>query len=314
MQTKPSNNTHLKVAALILSTLVLIACTDTQQKDSQQNKFDENQARAIHIEHNIKPIDFSGLSPSNEALKLVIDTYLSELLNKAQLLHQTIATFSKDPTEESLSHAISALEVLHLTYASGTFLWEKSKALFKIHTQLDQHPLLPGYLDTVTGYPFSGLIHSDIAITKEAMLEEFQLGDSYYVTLGFHALEVMLKGGGEKNRLANDFKTLLDSENSDEHTPELRRTRYAVLLSSEIKNNIALLQAHWFSVQHLQLSNIEQSNDYFLTLKKDAEKALKTIQTRQTKSSNVNESHFHDHPNILKGREAFLRKLLFIKK
>lgn len=112
--------------------------------------------------------------------------------------------------------------------------------------RIDQHPIIPGYLDSVAGYPISGLMNAETPINFETLNAEHQFSDQAYVTLGFHALEFMLFGDPEiENPRFEDF---LSSENKeDELTAKTaqRRLAYIRLLAGQLRKDLRLYVDAW---------------------------------------------------------------------
>lgn len=80
---------------------------------------------------------------------------------------------------------------------------------------LDAHPIMPGYLDSVNGYPYSGLVN-DISAELNARQVRHQhfLTDDSEVSVGFHAIEFLLWGESGQ-RSYSDFvakNTLTDAQ------------------------------------------------------------------------------------------------------
>lgn len=109
-----------------------------------------------------------------------------------------------------------------------------------IRIRLDQYPLIAGYLDTVEGYPASGIVHSEIDITLENLNDEHQFSDTAYVALGFHALGFLLHGSDPEQRLAQ-----LHTTNPDELQTAKRRETYIKILGEQILNDVSLIEAAW---------------------------------------------------------------------
>lgn len=193
-------------------------------------------------------------NPHLRAFMDEVDQYYANLHAETEALYQQVLTFAKAPSEPALENSIKAWEQAHNRFLAGRFLNQLFKQLLNTETldqpgpdievRLDAYPLLPGYLDSVSGYPFSGLIHGDIPITLANMYQEFQLGDPAYVTLGFHALEVMLKGT-DQERQVSEFAKLKTVQEKTDADPELRRTLYCHLLAEQIRQDILQLPAKW---------------------------------------------------------------------
>jgi hypothetical protein len=241
----------------------------------------------------------------------IVDEHFSELIKKSQKLHETLINFTKKPSNEGLQTTIKALEDSHSLFVSGYFLDTcciiysqyptkdgNNLSSIALKTRLDQQPLLPGYLDVVDGYPFSGLIYSDIPITRENMEQEFQLGDPAYVTLGFHALELILKGSNQ-NRKVSDFSTLTSTNDTSTAPAGLRRTLYTILLASEIEKDILILKLAWEENLRKQLlqNTVTQENSFFLMLNLKVQEELQSMGSEQANPKN-NNTQLNGHFNL----------------
>ena len=162
--------------------------------------------------------------------------------------------------------------------------------------RIDAHPLLPGYLDTVYGYPYSGLIHSDIPLTLANLYQEFQLGDPAYVTLGFHALEVMLKGSDQERKLS-DFAKLKALQEKHETDPELRRSLYSNLLAEQIRQDIFQLPANWRQNIRGLLFSLDESQS--VGLKSRLVKSIKEQNTSSGVENTQTQAEADEHFNEL---------------
>ena len=130
-----------------------------------------------------------------------------------------------------------------------------------------------------------------------------------YVTLGFHALELILKGSNLK-RTASDFAPLTSTNDTSTAPAELRRTLYAILLASEIENDISLLKQTWEAKlkNQLQHNTIAQANKFFLALHLKVEKELLGMPSKQV----ITEGN-HLKPDEHFNLESLLEKLASLK-
>tara|TARA_R110001592_G_scaffold89970_3_gene264645 strand:- start:10914 stop:11894 length:981 start_codon:yes stop_codon:yes gene_type:complete len=277
------------LSILVLFYIFLIsACSDSRDNNTRDDSRNTNEALLSSQSEQTEPSSSIELDPTRSLFINTVDEHFSELLNESKYLHENLMAFTKKPTQESLQKTIQHLEKTHALFISGYFLDtccliytppqvqdENVTNSIKIKTRLDQQPLLPGYLDAVEGYPFSGLIYADIPITVENMAQEFQLGDTAYVSLGFHALELILKGSNLKRKVS-DFSTLTSTSDTSSAPPELRRTLYAMLLASEIKKDISALKQAWEAnlKKQLQQSTSAQAEAFFDALNVKIEKEI----------------------------------------
>ena len=300
----------------------LIACSNPSNEPEISTHNESASVKSLFEDKTVKTESFTE-SQALIQFTHIVEDHFKQLSDEGSLLREQLIAFTKKPNKTSYNNTIKAFEQVHARFVSGYFLDSCCSIYSPIYTSsetnntlapskitLDQYPLLPGYLDVVEGYPFSGLIYSDISITRDSMIQEFQLGDPAYVTLGFHALEVILKGSNQ-NRKINEFSVLSSTSDSSTAPPELRRTLYAILLATEIEKDIFTLQKYWYSnlkQQYIQLPT-EQADIFILNLVLKAEKAL-TDDTDNTQLSNND----HWSPEIQKLHTSLLKSLISIDK
>jgi hypothetical protein len=257
----------------------------------------------------------------------IINEHFSQLTVLSKDLNETLIAFTQAPSSKGLQQVTNALDSLHALFVSGYFLdtcchiyspkltnSEDSLIALSTKDRLDQQPLLPGYLDAVKGYPYSGLIFSDIPITRSAMEQEFQLGDPAYVSLGFHALSVILKGGN-LNRQVDDFSKLKSTKDTSSAPAELRRTLYAILLASEIANDISILKLFWESElnHYLAQKSQVQVKSFFQELYITAEKELNNLQMPESKLEKNRNIEAHNSTEVTDLKRELLTRILAIK-
>ncbi len=313
----------LSVLVIFFSTL-LVSCSDSEDSP----KLNNTSKPSVSIKPKQQtPLDRQS-SPETAKLTSIIDEHFSQLTHESKQINETLIAFTQEPSQDGLQQASEALDKTHSLFVSGNFLdtccgiyspdltnSENDLAKLSIKTKLDQYPLLPGYLDAVEGYPYSGLIYSDIPITREIMEQEFQLGDPAYVSLGFHALELILKGSDQKRKVS-DFSRLKSTQDTSSAPAELRRTLYAILLAAEIENDISILKLLWESglKNRLGQKSDAQADNFFNELYITAENELNDIQAGESTSEENTKTDEHSNIEIIKLKKALLERLIAIKK
>lgn len=203
----------------------------------------------------------------------VAATQFSTTAANTAKLHKAIKALLDQPSETTLDNARKAWARAHKSYTSAEIyiysgvsepfsLSSNRPNIDKLGSQINQWPMLGGYIDHVPGYPDSGLI-SDInmPITQKALLEQHGFTDAAFVTLGFHAIEFMLWGESDKqgvagNRSAQEFLPELQTPESleeDEFEPAIaeeqlsqnRRRKYLSTISDKLVIDIQELSARW---------------------------------------------------------------------
>lgn len=184
---------------------------------------------------------------------------LEQVLNSQADLHRALQTLLAAPSDEALTEAQSAWRRSHenwhrldpllaLADSSPGLFAGLQEAVFNI----DAHPLLPGYLDAVAAYPYSGIVN-DISLTINASTLRAQHGltDPGDVAIGFHAMEFLL-WGEHGQRQPRDF-ALIQETTAEQRSaglniadlPNNRRRDMLLLLSHLLKDDIGSLLSHW---------------------------------------------------------------------
>ncbi len=144
-----------------------------------------------------------------------------DLREANQAIHEFAAAvnnFLDSPGEPTLQQlrerwlaANSAYELtaLHRHFAESILDDADALRLFQLDYQLNHWPILPGYIDTVSNYPASGIVN-DMTVTLETENLRSQHGafDINEVSIGFHVLEFLIWGENadeESLRPASDY-------------------------------------------------------------------------------------------------------------
>lgn len=243
MELKPDS--VIKLTGAVLLTSMLMACNSEENTPSTPAIATEETAEVA-----TKPVTsqddsedvkapIATLSPLTEVYLTQASLTFNATCSSADELHQATESFIKSPDEKALQTVQSAWLTSHKHYAS-TLLFRNipinhpmldSSSLNPVkHTltvRIDQTPLLPGYIDEIEGYPNSGYVFSTLPIDRETINKEHQFTDTAYVAMGFHALEFLLWGEG--NRSDTDF--LPPQHSSKPNSAESFKVRRSQLLS-----------------------------------------------------------------------------------
>jgi putative iron-regulated protein len=120
--------------------------------------------------------------------------------------------------------------------------------------QLDQWPILPGYVDSLADYPLSGFINDvDLVINETNLRSQHGLFDLHEATVGFHVLEFLIWGEQpESPRTARLFlpATQLSPDQADAgyqiaQLPSNRRRDYLNLASELLQRDHQALVQIW---------------------------------------------------------------------
>ena len=220
---------------------------------------------ATEKEETITPLAASTVSKNKEQhanLSLFLDAAeiaFKQLSESGSSLQLAIEQFIHAPTSNNLTQAKKVLLDTHHRYMLAQvfqkidilhpefdLLQSQPTVIHPLDIRLDQHPIIPGYLDAVPDFPASGLIFSEQALSAEFLNSEHQFSDKAYVAIGFHALELLLTGGLNQttNERSLEFGNLSKAP-EDEHLPNFRRSHYVQLLAELINNDLKKLSTAW---------------------------------------------------------------------
>lgn len=136
-----------------------------------------------------------------EAVRKVTIAARDQLCESAVILEAQVLALAQNPTAQRLQKARTAWREAHEHWRVWQLIqWIADGATsLASPARIDAHPILPGYLDRIPGYPASGLVFSEVRLDGDALNRTHQSTDLYYGTLGFHPLEFMLWGMPDKN-------------------------------------------------------------------------------------------------------------------
>jgi len=251
---------HLLIA---LACLMLGSCSENENTAVATDSRGES-SRDLAIAADTRATE--DLSPAvGDAVREITYAYLTQVERDFQTLDDqglaflgAVQTLLATPTESNLeaarqawlrAHSAYQATLLHQHFAREVLSEEVTLRLNALSYQLDQWPILPGYVDAVSNYPDSGLVHDVNVIIDEANLRQvhgqFDLAEA---ALGFHVLEFLLWGDTANADSArppadfdpgrNDAATLADSGLTVEQLPGNRRRALLELLSRILVSDI----------------------------------------------------------------------------
>lgn len=178
---------------------------------------------------------------------------------------QTIIKLIQEPSEPHLDESRKFLDQCRSTYNS-TWLFiaanqQTQIQLDAIHQRIKQPLEMPGFVDSVKDYPYSGIVNdTSMPLTKDELLRQHGLTDPSDVSLGFAVIKFLLWGESiyqEKlpPRLAEDFVPVTQWSKRDheiglneldikEHANN-RRRRYLEMATLILETDLNLLATTW---------------------------------------------------------------------
>jgi len=181
----------------------------------------------------------------------------SQLHHNADQLHLSIETFLRQPSEENRilaqQHWLSTYDKFQAMEPALHYLQTIAppNQLQQI-LLMDQWPIIPGYLDSVAGYPFSGIVN-DVTVTLDlkTVIAQHSPTDASEASLGFHVLEFFLWGEslGQLKPLQHyspfeNWQSPQPQRPVTDH-PNNRRRAYLLLLSELIRSTCYQANSLW---------------------------------------------------------------------
>lgn len=190
----------MKPTLPVLLSLILLAgvtgCSRSSDTDPGENPETASASR-------------QATSAVDPAVATLVSQQSEAFCQQAKALQQSVNAFLDKPDTETLAKARQQWRQTHAQYARLAVGYRLAGLTPpQIHDDrdpIDAHPMLPGYLDQVPGYPQSGLVYSEVPMTPEFLRGEHQSTDFYYLTLGLHPLETLLwnsTGQSDQQRVA----------------------------------------------------------------------------------------------------------------
>ena len=189
----------------------------------------------------------------SEQLWRQLATRLNTLTKHCEQQYDLIESFLAAPGAQSLQQAQTGWRTLHTQLAKTApvhGLASSSPDLFaQLKRQLNRiapYPIAPGYLDSINGYPYSGLIHDfSVPISRDTLRNQHQLTGNSEVLLGLHAQEFFLFGEGGTRTAADFIQQTQDTEQLSAHQrPENRRRTFLRLNSRLLCDDMQTLSTN----------------------------------------------------------------------
>lgn len=236
--------------------VLLTGCSDEPDATPDSGVSMAPSDQPVNIDQRFEAPDKNKLSPNVLLADHVHQLYvLAWTLSKQ--LQEAIADLVAHPDLQTMESAqrlwaeahdayllASIADLLNISHPILDMAQSAPVVIHNSRTRIDQHPMIPGYLDSVSGYPKSGLMHAEVAIDFDTLNAEHQFSDSAYVTMGFHALEFMLFGDPtmEQERFL-DYQ--VEGKTEREAKVAQRRAEYVQWLTGQLQTDIALHVEAW---------------------------------------------------------------------
>jgi uncharacterized iron-regulated protein len=231
---------------LVLSSLSLAACNPSQPT-SPDAAPDARQSPAVEQVQTQAPSDRVSSKLASE-----LESTLLEAVNQSRALTLASKTFLEAPTEQGHTSLQQQYQRAHSAYRLAAVVLYLSSGTTQANTMIDAFPMLPGYLDSVEGYPSSGLIYSEVNIDLATLQEEHQFSDELYLTLGFHPFDFILNGDASAPIPA--WRRFVVEGTDKQKAAAQRRAEYLLLIAETLQADIQQQLNQWQQEKTVRLA------------------------------------------------------------
>ncbi len=185
----------------------------------------------------------------------LIDSDLQEASNSLALFQTSVTEFLARPNTSSMdaareawlsSHIAYEITALHRYFISRILPELQSLEFYQLQYQINQWPILPGYIDYIGDYAGSGIVNDPtVILTEQNLRAQHGLFEITEATLGFHVIEYLLWGLNEDKkspRPATDYleATTLTSEQTSsgitlDQIPSNRRRQFLTIATQALQ-------------------------------------------------------------------------------
>lgn len=238
--------------SLVASMLALSACSNSTNEATDSPLATQEQASESQV---AKQASIATPNAQNLAILTQVQASFKQSRASAQTLTESTRVYTASPSAEAHTALLDLFKLAHQDYRVALATTHIStQALLSAH-MIDDAPLLNGYLDSVEGYPHSGLINSELPLTAESLAREYQFSDPLYLTLGFHPYAFIL--AGDPSHPVAAWRRFADEGTDKQKNAAQRRRDYLVVLAEQIQAKISEQHDFLSSLQALDISQLK---------------------------------------------------------
>ncbi len=234
-------------ATLILAfgSLLIIGCSN----DSERKIIPaEATSRSLPAELKLPTAEASiasNFAEASEAFRVLAYEAAIKSLGSCQALAKEVKNFIQAPSAETQAQAQKSYHPCHQSWVSTKLYFQRPFSLaeetdfYRLIDLVDTRPFLPGYIDGVPEYPYSGLVHEvDLTVNESTLRSQHRLMDEESAALGFPVVEFFLW----RTPIEGIWK---DPENSESKVNIERRLEYLQLATDQLVEQLSEAAVRW---------------------------------------------------------------------
>lgn len=249
---KPKHRS-LSLGILVLSALSLAACNPSQPTSSKATP------NALSNQVTEQPQTQASSDLISSKLASELEATLLDAVNQSIALTETSKSFLEAPSEKTHTSVQQQYKRAHSAYRLAAVVLYLSSGTVQANSMIDAFPMLPGYLDSVEGYPSSGLIHSEVSIDLVTLQGEHQFSDELYLTLGFHPFEFILNG--DPSAPIPAWRRFAIEGTDKQKAAAQRRAEYLLLIADTLQADIQQQLNQWQQEKTVRLAFLKDQRE-----------------------------------------------------
>ena len=170
-----------------------------------------------------------------------------QMLTLCTQMQMAIEQFLADVSAQTQAEARDRYQACYQAWVSASLYFQmpfelsEAKSFHQLIEIIDTRPFLPGYIDGIPEYPYSGLVHElDMPINQSTLRSQHRLMDEDSASVGFPVVEFFL------------WKTPIDSvwratQVGDDHRIVDRRKQYLAVATELLMTQLTQANLRWQS-------------------------------------------------------------------
>jgi hypothetical protein len=228
------------VAPLLMAVVVMVGCEPSAPPSSS------------HGEVPVRATVSAAERAVTDLQKREQQEKLRRLSASAGVFQDAVDGLLTDPQDERLATAREAWTQLYRSFNEAVVVLVCRAAddaqMAQVLQRVDTFPILPGYIDGLTLWPDSGIVHDvSLPLTRESLLAQQGVTAAEETSLGFQVVAFLLYGEPAHPRQPLDLTEVTevadDAPLSVADQPENRRRRYLALATSLLVEDLQNLTA-----------------------------------------------------------------------
>ncbi|MEX0624723.1 MAG: imelysin family protein [Saccharospirillum sp.] len=226
-------------ALIALFMLVLLGCSSSNEPDNQTE--DSAHSSPADAEVTEPGVQFAAVA---RAFQAQADAAGQAMQTACQPLGTSVQAFLDNPEPGLQGDAHSAWHACYENWQAFSLFHQVAfnpaaqEALDRSRRLINVRPFLPGYIDALPEYPYSGLVHeTGMVLTLDNLFEQHQLMDLESPALGFPVIETLL--------WQTDRDTYWLTSGEDEDLTITRRHQYLTLATDHLLQQLEQARLRW---------------------------------------------------------------------